>query len=149
MQLLALSAAFPDRTLTAATIGRGLGLKSRVAMLTAPGPDDARAMLAGLVALRDQALCAPLPLPLGTSYAYAHHRVGGGDETDALDAARTELGVAADAAAGRGGFESVDPYLLLAFGDPFTFDRLPAREFGALSVALWSDLVAHEEVAFA
>lgn len=149
VQLLALTAAFPDRTFTAATIGRGVGLRSRVAMLAAPAPDAALAMLAGLVDLRDRALCAPLPLPLGTSYAYAHHRVGGGDEADALEAARTELGVAADAAAGRGGFESVDPYLLLAFGDPFTFDRLPASELGALSVALWSDLIGHEEVAFA
>ncbi|WP_231384110.1 exodeoxyribonuclease V subunit gamma [Cellulomonas sp. URHD0024] len=149
VQLLALTAAFPDRTFTAATVGRGVGLRSRVAMLTAPPAHDARTMLAGLVALRDQALCAPLPLPLGASYAYAHHRVGGGDESDALDAARTELGTAADAEAGRGGFESVDPYLLLAFGDPFTFDRLPALEFGALSVALWSAVVAHEEVAFA
>lgn len=149
VQLLALAAAFPDRTCTAATIGRGQGITSRVAMLTAPPPDEASAMLAGLVALRDQALSRPLPLPLGTSYVYAHQRVGRADEQDALEAARTELGTAADAVAGRGGFESVDPYLLLAFGDPFTFDRLPAGEFGALSVALWADLVAHEELAFA
>ena len=149
VQLLALTAAFPDRTFSAATIGRGQGLKSRVAMLTAPPPRDAAAMLQGLVTLYDQALSRPLPLPLGTSHAYAHHRVGGGDVNDALDAARAELGVASDAAAGRGGFESVDPYLLLAFGDPFTFDRLPPDELGALSVALWADLVTHEEVAFA
>lgn len=149
VQLLALAAAFPERTFTAATIGRGQGLKSRVAMLTAPPPDEARGLLTGLVGLRDQALCAPLPLPLGPSYTYAHHRIGGGDEADALEAARTALGTAADAAAGRGGFESVDPYLLRAFGDPFVFDLLPAAEFGALSVALWADLVAHEEVAFA
>ena len=99
-------------------------------------------------------MCGPLPLPLATSLAYAHPRTGGGDEADALASARAELGTAEDAAAGRGGFEAVDDYHLLAFGDPVTFDRLlvekatgsESTRFGALSMALWSDLVAHEEV---
>ena len=73
---------------------------------------------------------------------------------DALGSARAELGNAEEAAAGRGGFESVDDYHLFVFGDPVTFDRLlvekasgaESTRFGALSMALWSDLVAHEEV---
>lgn len=152
VQLLALASAFPDRTFEAVTIGRGQVRPSRVARLTAPEhPDE---ILRGLVGLYDEAMCGPLPLPLATSLAYAHPRTGGGDEADALTSARTELGTADDAAAGRGGFEAADTYHLLAFGDPVTFDRLlveaargpESTRFGALSMALWSDLLAHEEV---
>ena len=96
----------------------------------------------------------PWPPHGGTSFAYAHPRTGRGEEADALASARKELGTPDDAAHSRGGFESVDPYLLLAFGDPYTFDTLvrePGRgpestRFGVLSMALWADLVAHEEV---
>ena len=152
MQLLALSAAFPDRTFEAVTVGRGQVRPSRVARLFAP--EEPHEILHRLVALHDEAMCGPLPLPLATSLAYAHPRTGGGDEADALTSARTELGTAEDAAAGRGGFEAVDDYHLLAFGDPVRFDRLlvekvagpESTRFGALSMALWSDLIAHEEV---
>lgn len=156
VQLLALAAAVPHRTFSAATIGRGPANSSRVALLTAPPADQASAILARLAALYDDALRGPLPLPLATSLAYAHPRTGGGDEADALAAARRELGTADEAANGRGGFESVDDYHLLAFGDPFTFETLVAEpsgngsestRFGALSMALWSDLLAHEAVA--
>lgn len=153
VQLLALASAFPDRSFEAVTIGRGQVRPSRVARLTAP--EHPKEILQRLVALHDEAMCGPLPLPLATSLAYAHPRTGGGDEADALASARTELGNAEDAAAGRGGFEAADDYHLLAFGDPVTFDRLlveratgtESTRFGALSMTLWSDLVAHEEVA--
>lgn len=152
VQLLALASAFPERTFEAVTIGRGQVRSSRVARLTAP--EDPRAALRRLVTIHDEAMCGALPLPLATSLAYAHPRTGGGDEADALGSARAELGTAEDAAAGRGGFEAVDDYHLLVFGDPVTFDRLilekatgpESTRFGALSMALWSDLVAHEEV---
>ncbi|KQY21481.1 exodeoxyribonuclease V subunit gamma [Cellulomonas sp. Root485] len=152
VQLLALASAFPDRTFEAVTIGRGQVRPSRVARLTAP--EHPQEILQRLVHLYDEAMCGALPLPLATSLAYAHPRTGGGDEADALGSARAELGTAEDAAAGRGGFEAVDDYHLLAFGDPVTFDRLlvekasgpESTRFGALSMALWSDLVAHEEV---
>jgi exodeoxyribonuclease V gamma subunit len=152
VQLLALSTAFPGRTFEAVTIGRGQVRPSRVARLTAP--QDPHEALERLVAIHDEAMCGPLPLPLATSLAYAHPRTGGGDEADALASARAELGTAEGAAGGRGGFESADDYLLLAFGDPVTFDRLlveratgsESTRFGALSMALWSDLIAHEEV---
>ena len=159
VELLALSAAFPDRRFDAVTIGRGQASTRRVALLRAP--TDAPAVLARLVDLYDEAMRAPLPLPLATSLAYAHPRSGGGDERDALESARKELGSADDAANGRGGFEAADDYHLLAFGDPFTFDaltgpptdadrrRAPGEKtrFGALSMALWLDLLEHEEVA--
>ncbi|WP_246125494.1 exodeoxyribonuclease V subunit gamma [Cellulomonas xylanilytica] len=152
VQLLALAAAFPERTFEAVTIGRGQVRSSRVARLTTPA--EPRATLQRLVGIYDEAMCGALPLPLATSLAYAHPRTGGGDESDALGSARAELGTADDAAAGRGGFEAVDDYHLLAFGDPVTFDRLiveghtgpESTRFGALSMALWSDLIAHEEV---
>ncbi|WP_307802483.1 exodeoxyribonuclease V subunit gamma [Cellulomonas fengjieae] len=152
VQLLALAAAVPDRPFTAVTVGRGQVSPARTARLTAPA--NAVEVLHRLVALHDDAMRGPLPLPLATSLAYAHPRTGGGDEPDALASARKELGTADDAANGRGGFESVDAYHLLAFGDPMTFDRLlgekvassESTRFGALSMALWADLLAHEEV---
>ncbi|WP_456823725.1 exodeoxyribonuclease V subunit gamma [Cellulomonas sp. P5_E12] len=152
VQLLALATASPEREFTAVTIGRGQVSSSRVARLTAPA--HPRAALHRLVAIHDEAMCGPLPLPLATSLAYAHPRTGGGDEADALASARKELGTAEDATNGRGGFEAVDDYHLLAFGDPVTFDRLlvekatgaESTRFGALSMALWNDLIAHEEV---
>lgn len=152
VQLLALAAAFPDREFSAVTIGRGQVSSSRVARLSTPG--HPRAALQRLVTIHDEAMCSPLPLPLATSLAYAHPRTGGGDEADALASARKELGTAEDATNGRGGFEAVDDYHLLAFGDPVTFDRLlvekatgaESTRFGALSMALWADLIAHEEV---
>ncbi|KQT01508.1 exodeoxyribonuclease V subunit gamma [Cellulomonas sp. Leaf395] len=152
VQLLALATAFPDRTFTAVTIGRGQVSASRIARLTAP--EHPLEILHRLVAIHDEAMCGPLPLPLATGLAYAHPRTGGGDEADALASARKELGHADDAANGRGGFEAADDYHLLAFGDPVTFDRLlvekatgsESTRFGALSMGLWSDLIAHEEV---
>ncbi|WP_421732975.1 exodeoxyribonuclease V subunit gamma [Cellulomonas sp.] len=152
VQLLALAAAFPHRSFGAVTIGRGQVRPSRVARLSAPA--QPLEVLQRLVALHDEAMCGALPLPLATSLAYAHPRTGGGDEADALASARKELGTAEDVANGRGGFESVDPYHLLAFGDPVRFDRLlvetstgtESTRFGALSMALWADLIAHEEV---
>jgi exodeoxyribonuclease V gamma subunit len=161
IQLLALSAAFPDQTFDAVTIGRGEVSKSKVALLTAP--ERPAEILKQLVELYDEAMCAPLPLPLATSYAYAHPRTGGGDEADALQSARRELGTAEEAANGRGGFEAVDDYHRLAYGDPFTFDTLRQRpsdkdrarapfektRFGALSMTLWAELLRHEQVAHA
>jgi len=159
VELLALAATFPERELRAVTVGRGQGSTCRVALTRAP--TDPAAVLARLVDLYDEAMRAPLPLPLATSLAYAHPRSGGGEERDALESARKELGSADDAANGRGGFEAADDYHLLAFGDPFTFDiltsppsdadrrRAPGEKtrFGALAMALWLDLLEHEEVA--
>jgi exodeoxyribonuclease V gamma subunit len=161
IQLLALSAAFPDQTFDAVTIGRGEVSKSKVALLTAP--ERPAETLKQLVELYDEAMCAPLPLPLATSYAYAHPRTGGGDEADALQSAKRELATAEEAANGRGGFEAVDDYHRLAFGDPFTFDALrrthsdkdrarapfEKTRFGALSMTLWAELLRHEQVAHA
>ena len=100
-------------------------------------------------------MCCPLPLPLATSLAYAHPRTGGGDEADALTSARTELaGPPRTRPRDVAGFEAVDDYHLLAFGDPVRFDRLlvekvdrsgvPTR-FGALSWPLWSDVRSRTE----
>ncbi|MDM7853665.1 exodeoxyribonuclease V subunit gamma [Cellulomonas alba] len=162
VHLLALTASHPDRRLTAVTVARGDGASAqpRVAKLRAPGPDDAMHVLRSLVELYDEALREPLPLPLQTSWAYARHRVRGGDEEDALAAARKDLGSAEDARQGRGGFECADAHHVLVWGDDLTFDDLlgppsqrdreraphESTRFGALSVALWSALDRHEEV---
>lgn len=162
VHLLALSASYPDRRFTAVTVGRGDGASKqpRVAQLRAPERDEAARVLSSLIELYDEALREPLPLPLPTSWAYARHRVRGGDEVDALAAARKDLGSADDARHGRGGFECADAHHVLVWGDDLSFDDLlgPPSErdrerapqestrFGALSVALWSALDRHEEV---
>lgn len=160
VQLLALSVDEPGRPRTAITIGRGTP-SPKIATLRPP--DDATRVLSDLVELYDEALSGPLPLPLSTSWAYALQRVRGGDEQESLDAARKSLGRPEDAAAGRGGFETVDAHHTLVWGDDFELDDLlgvpTARDrerapgestrFGALSVALWGDLDRHEEVGLA
>lgn len=162
VHLLALSASQPHRRFTAVTVGRGAGASTqpRVARLRAPEPDVAIRLLSSLVELYDEAMCEPVPLPLQTSWAYARQRVRGADEVEALAAARDELGCADDARRGRGGFECVDAYHVLVWGDDLALDDLlgPPSErdrqrapqestrFGALSVALWAALDQHEEV---
>ncbi|WP_110207708.1 exodeoxyribonuclease V subunit gamma [Nocardioides daejeonensis] len=69
ISLLALSATHPDDHWTALVVGKGKGAPAR----SLAGPVDHRAVawLRALVELRDQGLCAPLPLPLRTGLGWA------------------------------------------------------------------------------
>lgn len=91
VRLLALSAAHPDRSFVAHTVGRGGRDGARRALA---GPLDDRALdwLKALIDVRDRGLCAPLPLPLSTGLAVAEamarHRSG--DDESLLAVARKE-----------------------------------------------------------
>ena len=141
----------------AVTIGRGRG-DAATSVLRAPEPGLARELLGELVAVRDEALVAPIPLLTRTSYAYATCRWQRGSTSEALSAARRELGSLDDAESGRGAFERVDAHHVLAWGDGFALDDLlgeptaldrtlrpqePTR-FGALAARVWDALLQHE-----
>ena len=77
VQLLAATATHPDRLLTSVTIGRARGGATTFGL---PAIDHGTAVdqLTALVALRDEALCEPLPLYCATSAAFV---VAEGDGT--------------------------------------------------------------------
>ncbi|MCM0641139.1 exodeoxyribonuclease V subunit gamma [Cellulomonas wangsupingiae] len=135
----------------AATVGRGPGTRATAATswLTPPSPDDARRLLADLVAVRDRAMCAPLPLPVAAAGTYAQRRHGHDDPAGALADAQQVL---------RDRFEHTDEYHVLAWGDGFTLtgvagDPTPADRaawpdeptlLGALARTVWDALLTHE-----
>ena len=88
VDLLALSAAFPDQNWTAHAVGRERAGPKRALS----GPLDHRAAdwLRDLVALRDEGLTRPLPIPVATAAAWAeaHARSLLGDDRDPVVAAR-------------------------------------------------------------
>lgn len=135
----------------AATVGRGPGSRASAATswLTPPSPDEARRLLGTLVAVRDRALCAPLPLPVAAAGTYAQRRHGHDDPAGALADAEHAL---------RDRFEHTDEYHVLAWGDGFTLtavagDPAPADRaawpdeptlLGALARTLWDALLTSE-----
>ncbi|UZN01999.1 exodeoxyribonuclease V subunit gamma [Cellulomonas sp. S1-8] len=135
----------------AATVGRGPGTRPTAATswLAPPSPDDARRLLADLVAVRDRALCAPLPLPVAAAGTYAQRRHGHDDPAGALADAEHAL---------RDRFEHTDEYHVLAWGDGFTLtavagDPTPGdraawpdepTQLGALARTVWDALLTHE-----
>lgn len=72
IQLVALSAALPDRRWTAMCIGRGADDTLVQRRLRAPA--DPVAVLRDLVAIYDAGRCEPIPLPIKTSYNFASAR---------------------------------------------------------------------------
>jgi len=135
----------------AATVGRGPGSRATAATswLSPPSVEDARRLLADLVAVRDRAMCAPLPLPVAAAGTYAQRRHGHDDPAGALADAEHAL---------RDRFEHTDEYHVLAWGDGFTLtgvagDPEPADRaawpeeptlFGALARTVWDTLLTHE-----
>ncbi|MBX9245520.1 exodeoxyribonuclease V subunit gamma [Actinotalea ferrariae] len=156
IQLLALAADGPGRPRGAVTIGRGKSSRPSAALslLTAPEPEEARRLLDQLVALRDQALREPLPMPVATTCAYARTRAGGDGEVEALDSARKEW---------KDSFESQDAQHVLVWGEGATLADLqgePSREeqqwwpedgtrLGVLARRLWEPLLEQERTELA
>jgi len=138
---------------SAVTVGRGRA-GATTTTLRAPAPEHAVAVLAELLAVRDEALREPIPLLTKTSHVYARKRWERDSTSVALSAARAELGTPEAAENGRGGFESVDPYHLLAWGEGFELtdvlgeptpaDRAArpeeATRFGALASRVWREV---------
>lgn len=135
----------------AATVGRGPGSRptATTSWLAPPSPDEALRLLGDLVAVRDRALCAPLPLPVAAAGTYAQRRHGHDDPAGALADAEHAL---------RDRFEHTDEYHVLAWGDGFTLtavagDPTPADRvawpdeptlLGALARTVWDALLTYE-----
>ncbi|WP_079576009.1 exodeoxyribonuclease V subunit gamma [Krasilnikoviella flava] len=159
VQTLALAASGGDGGLPAGerwhagTVGRapGRGAKAAWSLIQAPEAADAARLLDDLVALRAEAVRAPLPLPPDAAHAYAVSRGGGtGDPGQATSEARYTW---------TGGFEKTDPYHLMVWGDGASFDvvagtpddddrrRFPDEpsRLGALARRVWDPLLAHEQ----
>ncbi len=149
VQALALRVSAPDRPWDAVAIGRSpRGPGVAWSTLTPPDRDTAAAVLADLVALRDEAAREPLPLLPEVALRYAEER----RTTDARDALMRA------GWAWNKGFERKDPYVVLAWGqDPALPDlaghattadlgRFPddPTRLGALARRVWDPLLEHE-----
>jgi exodeoxyribonuclease V gamma subunit len=147
-QLLALTASSPETSWTAVTVGRGY--RDAVARSSLGPVDAAEATrhLADLVALRASGLCAPLPVAVKTSAAYAEARVGGMSPANALAKARRAW------QPDRFDGEQADPAHRLVWGDEAALDLLLAdpgagdepHRFGELARRLWDPLLAAEDL---
>ncbi len=152
VQLLALAAGHPHGRWRAVTIGRAGGRRPtpRVSVLSAPAAQDARALLADLVDLRDRGMREPLPMPVGASAAFAAACVAGDSGVQALDAARKAWSPfeAEDGYHAAVWGEEPDLGLLLAdapHGDEGPWFPDEATRFGVLARRLWEPLLAHEQ----
>jgi exodeoxyribonuclease V gamma subunit len=147
VRLVALTAA-TDEPWRAVTVGRGERFGIARAVVGPVSPEEARAVLAELVALRAAGLCAPLPLSTVTGYNYARVRRGGAGAGDALaEAARAWSngagGERADTAHERVWGRGAPPTVLSDEAGPPGGE--PTR-FGALALGLWSPLLQVEDV---
>jgi exodeoxyribonuclease V gamma subunit len=152
VQLLALTAAAPDGTWTAVTLGRGPRGSGRPRRATIGGVSaaDAVQILGQLADLRDRGLRQPLPLPIATGCAYANARHGGDEPAEALAKAATEWVKS---------YENTDRDHALVWGEAAAFsvltqspwpdeqwhDSEPGR-FGRLACRLWFPVLDAETV---
>ncbi len=155
VQLLAVSATYPDQNWTAHTVGR-----SRAgATLALSGPLDHRAQtwLRQLVDLYDRGMREPLPLPVKTACAYAEAgaRRRHGDQVDPL--AQAVKMWRTDRYSRGGAGEDADPAHVRVFGEGAGIDVLlgPPRpdeqwsdephRLGQLAWRVWEPLLAGAE----
>jgi exodeoxyribonuclease V gamma subunit len=152
VHLLALTAAYPGRTWTAVTLGRGPrgSARPRRATVGSVSADDAAQILAQLVDLRDRGLRRPLPLPIAAGCAYANARHGGDTPPEALAKAATEW---------TRSYENTDRDHTLVWGEAATFAALSEsawpdehwhpdepNRFGQLACRLWFPVLDRETV---
>jgi exodeoxyribonuclease V gamma subunit len=132
LDLLALSVARPGVLWRAVLVGRRNRDGAR-RVLGPVDPDIARTALAGLVALRDQGLRRPLPLPIRTAHLYAESIGRGSSHENALRSAGT-------AWRSRDGGEAVDAANCLVWGPETELDRLVAAGLPGFATTLWGPL---------
>jgi exodeoxyribonuclease V gamma subunit len=152
VSLLMLTAARPDCPWRACTIGRGEPGQPRRSMLGPLEPATAARLLAELIDLRDQGMCAPLPIAPKASYKYAESRARGDTPARAIMKAQSAWHRYG------GGGEDDDPAHLLVWGSVDRLDALPdghplaepgasePTRFGDLALRLWTPLFAAERV---
>ncbi|CAA9470894.1 MAG: Exodeoxyribonuclease V gamma chain [uncultured Solirubrobacteraceae bacterium] len=144
VRFLALTAAYPERPIEAATVGRaafGAGHDAVATVVRLPRLDPAVALehLAELVALHDEGMREPLPISCMTSAAYARAVSAGGDARKAAAKEwKTEWNFPR---------EDQDPEHQLVFGGILAFEELCARAaFDSLARRLWEAALGWEQV---
>ena len=146
VRLLAATAAAPERELTALSVGRCRGSKTRAVSISSMGPlgatpperrEAALSALTDLVDLYDAGMTEPLPLYCKTSAAWAEAVLA---ERDAEGAARKEWFTSYEFPN-----EDRDPYHQLVLGGVMAYEDLDDR-FCQLAHRLWDPLLACEKV---
>uniref|UniRef100_UPI001858FB53 exodeoxyribonuclease V subunit gamma n=1 Tax=Sporichthya sp. TaxID=65475 RepID=UPI001858FB53 len=136
VELLALVAMHPEEKWRATVVGRR-GNKAIRRVLGPVESDTGLAALAELIALRDEGLCRPLPMPVATAERYAAAILRGADQRIALDEAEEQEWA--------GKFpERADDAYCLVYGPEAALSALGTREFAALAVRVWTPLLAAE-----
>lgn len=138
VRLLALAASDEDRAWRSIAIGRPERARAELEV-SRLGPLDHRALgwIRELVAIRDEGLCQPLPLPLKTSLDYVRKRRTGMDSGEALSRARSLW-----RKDGSYDGEMADPECVLVWGDRAPLPDPP--RFEDLALRVWSPLLESE-----
>lgn len=144
VDLLALSATYPDQHWTAHAVGRERAGPKRALS----GPLDHRAVdwLRQLVDLRDRGLCTPLPVPVktGAAWAEAHLREQMGQDTPPYAAANREWETDPFNQFGIQG-EDADGYHQRVYGARASLDLLVDAGLGDLAWRIWEPLLTGAE----
>ena len=144
LDLLALTAALPDESWTSHAVGRERAGPRRAL----GGPLDHRAIgwLRDLVALRDEGLTRPLPVPLATSAAWAeaHAREMLGDDRDPIGVARRAWETDPHNDYGIKG-EDADAYHQRIYGDAAPVERLLDAGLATYAWRIWEPLLTGAE----
>ncbi|MGH3345637.1 MAG: exodeoxyribonuclease V subunit gamma [Nocardioides sp.] len=146
VDLLAVSAALPDESWSAHTVGRGRGGPSRA--LVKPLDHRAAAWLADLVALYDEGRTRPVAAPLKTSCRWAEARAAEllGNPKSPTEAADREWTTDPYNQFGITG-EDADSWHVKAFGPHAPLSDLLAAGLGDAAWRIWEPLVTgHERV---
>lgn len=144
VDLLALSATYPDQHWTAHAVGKDRAGPKRALS----GPLDHRAVewLRTLVELRDRGLCAPLPAPVKTAAAWAeaHARELMGQDFSPYAAANREWETDPFNQFGIEG-EDADGYHQRVYGARASLDVLVAAGLGEVAWRIWEPLLTGAE----
>ena len=146
-RLVAATAAHPELALRSVTVGGARGDPRTVTFSTLGTTRDERAAVAlahltDLVALRDEGMRRPLPLPVDAGRRYAEV-IGAGN---APDEAQVEAGKYWTSSFDWDK-EDRDPEHVLAFGGELTIEQLAELGFGQLATRLWMPVLRAERTA--
>jgi len=144
VDLLAVTAAYPDESWTAHAVGRDRAGPKRA--LAGPVDHTAVDRLRELVELYDEGLRAPLPAPLATACAWAeaHARELRGDDRSPTHAAAREWVTDPNNAYGITG-EDQDPAHVRVYGDRAPIDSLLDAGLASYAWRIWEPLLSGAE----
>ncbi len=144
IDLLALSAAFPDQSFTSHAVGRERAGPRRA--LAGPLDHRAAGWLRTLVELRDLGLTTPLPVPVATAAAWAegHAREQLGDDVSPEHLARRAWETDPHNAFGIEG-EDADAYHQRAYGDAAPLELLLEAGLASYAWQVWEPLLTGAE----